>query len=63
MVILSANPRRHGRPLIFGFIMDHDAPLWVFRVSVIVMVVTAVLALFADRYGAAKRRRLAEAAA
>jgi hypothetical protein len=42
--------------------MDHDAPLWVFRVSVIVMVVVTVLALFADRRGAAKRRRLAEAA-
>ncbi|MBV9826987.1 MAG: MFS transporter [Alphaproteobacteria bacterium] len=50
-------------PLMFGLIMDHGAPLWVFRVSVIVMVVTAVLAFFGDRRAAAKRRQRTEAAA
>lgn len=43
-------------PLIFGFIMDRDAPLWVFNLSVIVMVVTAALAFVGDRRAAAKRR-------
>jgi MFS family permease len=44
-------------PLMFGFIMDHGAPQWVFRVSVIVMVITAVTAFVGDRRAASKRRR------
>jgi MFS transporter, FSR family, fosmidomycin resistance protein len=42
-------------PLMFGFIMDHGAPQWVFGVSATVMVVVAVTAFFGDRR-AAKRR-------
>jgi MFS family permease len=36
-------------PLMFGYIMDHGAPRWVFHATVVVMVVTAVVALFSDR--------------
>jgi FSR family fosmidomycin resistance protein-like MFS transporter len=50
-------------PLMFGFILDHGAPQWVFRVSVIVMVLTAVIAFAGDRRAAANRRRRALAAA
>jgi MFS family permease len=47
-------------PLMFGFIMDHHAPRWVFGASVIVMVTVAVVALVGDRRAA---RRPAPAAA
>jgi FSR family fosmidomycin resistance protein-like MFS transporter len=44
-------------PLMFGFIMDHHAPRWVFGASVIVMITVAVVALIGDRRAA--RRRIA----
>jgi MFS transporter, FSR family, fosmidomycin resistance protein len=47
-------------PLMFGFIMDHGAPRWVFGASVIVMVAVAVVALLGDRRSA--RRRVLAAA-
>ena len=47
-------------PLMFGFIMDHHAPRWVFGVSVIVMVTVAVVALIGDRR--AIRRQVVAAA-
>jgi MFS family permease len=49
-------------PLLFGFIMDHHAPRWVFGASVIAMIVVAVVALIGDRY-AARQRATALAAA
>jgi len=36
-------------PLMFGFLMDHGAPRWVFGASVIVMLTVAVVALVGDR--------------
>ena len=39
-------------PLMFGFIMDHGAPQWVFGASVIVMVLVAATAFFGDRRAA-----------
>jgi len=48
-------------PLMFGFIMDHGAPRWVFGASVIVMITVAVVALIGDKRAA--RRRLAAMAA
>jgi MFS family permease len=50
-------------PLLFGFIMDHGMPQWVFGASVIIMAVTAALALIGDRRVAANRRRRAAIAA
>jgi MFS family permease len=50
-------------PLLFGFIIDHGAPRWVFGASVIVMVVTAVVAVIGDRRATANRRRRAALAA
>jgi MFS family permease len=47
-------------PLMFGFIMDHGAPRWVFGASVIVMITVAVVALIGDRRSA-RRRALAPA--
>jgi len=47
-------------PLMFGFIMDHGAPRWVFGASVIVMITVAVVALVGDRRSA-RRRTLAAA--
>lgn len=47
-------------PLMFGFIMDHGAPRWVFGASVIVMITVAVVALVGDRRSA-RRRMLAAA--
>jgi MFS family permease len=47
-------------PLMFGFIMDHGAPRWVFGASVIVMITVAVVALLGDRRSA-RRRALAAA--
>ncbi len=39
-------------PLMFGFIMDHGAPRWVFGASVIVMIIVAATALVGDRRSA-----------
>jgi MFS family permease len=50
-------------PLLFGFIMDHHAPRWVFGASVVVMIVVAVVALFGDRHSARRRRLAAMATA
>jgi len=36
-------------PLLFGWIMDLNAPRWVFGASVIFMIVTVVLSLLTDR--------------
>jgi MFS family permease len=47
-------------PLMFGFIMDHGAPRWVFGASVIVMITVAIVALIGDRRSA-RRRALAAA--
>src|SRR5579863_1168690 len=47
-------------PLMFGFIMDHGAPRWVFGASVIVMITVAIVALVGDRRSA-RRRALAPA--
>jgi MFS family permease len=47
-------------PLMFGFIMDHNAPRWVFGASVIVMILVAAVALVSDRR-MARRRALAAA--
>ena len=49
-------------PLMFGFIMDRGAPQWVFGASVIVMILTASVALIGDR-GSARRRAQRRAAA
>jgi MFS transporter, FSR family, fosmidomycin resistance protein len=46
-------------PLMFGYIMDQGAPQWVFLLSVIFMVITALTAWLGDRYVAAKRRERA----
>jgi MFS family permease len=37
-------------PLLFGFIMDHHAPRWVFGASVIIMVIVSVIAVIGDRH-------------
>jgi len=42
-------------PLMFGFIMDRGMPRWVFGASVIVMIVTAAVALISDRRSARQR--------
>jgi MFS family permease len=42
-------------PLMFGFIMDRRAPQWVFGASVIVMILTASVALISDRRSARRR--------
>jgi MFS family permease len=47
-------------PLMFGYLMDHGLPRWVFGASVIVMITVAVVALIGDRR-AARRRQLAAA--
>jgi MFS family permease len=50
-------------PLMFGFVIDHGAPRWVFGISVIVMAITAATAVIGDRRAAANRRRRAALAA
>jgi MFS family permease len=50
-------------PLMFGFVIDHGAPRWVFGISVIVMAITAAMAVIGDRRAAANRRRRAGIAA
>ncbi len=49
-------------PLMFGFIMDHNAPRWVFGASVVVMIVVAVVALVGDRRAVRGRRTTLAAA-
>jgi MFS family permease len=46
-------------PLMFGYIVDQGAPRWVFLVSVIFMVITALTAWLGDRRVAARRRERA----
>src|SRR5579863_7783627 len=46
-------------PLMFGLIMDHGMPRWIFGVSAIVMIVTAAVALIGDRRATASRTRRA----
>jgi MFS family permease len=36
-------------PLLFGWIMDQNAPHWVFGASVVFMLMTTVLSLLTDR--------------
>lgn len=50
-------------PLLFGFIMDHHAPRWVFGASVVVMIIVAVVALVGDRHLVRKNLAAAPAAA
>ena len=50
-------------PLTFGFIMDRGAPQWVFGASVIVMVLTASVAVVSDRRSARRRAVLRKPAA
>ena len=50
-------------PLMFGYILDHGAPRWVFGLSVILMLLTTIVALIGDRGFAARRRRAATASA
>jgi FSR family fosmidomycin resistance protein-like MFS transporter len=47
-------------PLLFGFLMDHGAPHWVFGASVIAMITVAIVALIGDRR--VSRQRVAAAA-
>jgi hypothetical protein len=44
---------------MFGYIMDHGAPNWVFHISVGFMIATAAAAWFGDRRMAARRRERA----
>ena len=50
-------------PLMFGFIMDRGAPRWVFGASVIVMILTASVALIGDRRSARRQAVLRALAA
>jgi len=43
-------------PLLYGLIMDYGAPRWVFGVSVIIMVLTVLLALLTERLNARAAR-------
>ena len=49
-------------PLLFGFIMDHNAPRWVCGASVIAMITVAVVALIGDRRAARRRLQVMAAA-
>jgi MFS transporter, FSR family, fosmidomycin resistance protein len=49
-------------PLMFGFLMDHGAPRWVFGASVIIMITVAAVALIGDRHQTRRRLALAPAA-
>ena len=46
-------------PMLFGYIMDQDAPRWLFAVSAVFMVLTVALALFTEGRGPGRvgRRR------
>jgi MFS transporter, FSR family, fosmidomycin resistance protein len=46
-------------PLMFGFIMDHGAPQWVFGASVIAMLLVAATAFFGDRRAAGRLAAIA----
>ncbi len=48
-------------PLMFGFVLDHGMPRWVFGISVVLMIATTAAALIGDRHMA--RRRMAAAVA
>jgi FSR family fosmidomycin resistance protein-like MFS transporter len=50
-------------PLMFGLIMDRGAPRWVFGASVIVMILTASVALIGDRWSARRQAVLRALAA
>lgn len=50
-------------PLLFGFIMDHGLPEWVFRGSVVIMVITAGVAWVGDRATARRDSAASMAAA
>jgi len=50
-------------PLMFGFLMDHGAPRWVFGASVIAMITVAVVALIGDRRVSRQRLTAAVSAA
>jgi MFS family permease len=45
-------------PMLFGWIMDHGAPRWVFGASVVFMVLTVAFALAADRRSFNRRRAM-----
>jgi MFS family permease len=49
-------------PMLFGWIMDHGAPKWVFGASVIFMAITAASALIGDRVTLGRRGRAVAAA-
>jgi MFS family permease len=46
-------------PMLFGWIMDHGAPRWVFGASVVFMVLTVVFAVTADRRSLDRPRPMA----
>jgi MFS transporter, FSR family, fosmidomycin resistance protein len=50
-------------PLMFGFIMDHHAPRWVFGASVIVMIIVSVIAVIGDHHMVRKNVAAVPAAA
>jgi MFS family permease len=50
-------------PLMFGYLLDLGAPRWVFGLSVILMLLTTVVALVGDRAFPSRRRRAAVASA
>lgn len=50
-------------PLLFGFIMDHHAPRWVFGASVVVMIVVSIVAVIGDRHLVRKNLAAVPAAA
>jgi MFS family permease len=43
-------------PMLFGWIMDRDAPRWVFGASVVFMLLTVAMALVGDRRSLSRRR-------
>jgi MFS family permease len=49
-------------PMLFGWIMDHGAPRWVFGTSVVFMVLTVAFALAADRRSLGRLRPMVAAA-
>jgi MFS family permease len=49
-------------PMLFGWIMDHGAPRWVFGVSVVFMLVTVAMAVMGERRSARRRSPLVPSA-
>jgi MFS family permease len=45
-------------PLLFGWIMDQNAPRWVFGASAVFMVITVLLALATERNPQGKKAEL-----